>query len=143
MSAERKMSDASLANLKPFQKGDERINRAGRPKNVFSAGLRKVLEGREEGSDETVADEINRLAADIARGKVQASATQVRMIEMLMDRMEGRARQSISLDTDEHSRLERKLQNYLGELEREGDPMTRGEAIAVLAEEDARFEGFE
>jgi hypothetical protein len=131
-----------LANLKPFQPGDPRINRSGRPRQIFSKGLRAVLEGELE-PGKTQAAELSVLVVQIALGKVMATPTQMRAIEFLADRMEGRPRQSISLDMDEQGKLERKLQNFMRESERDGDTLTRAEAIAVLAEEDARFEDYE
>jgi hypothetical protein len=132
----------SLANLQPFKPGDPRINREGRPRQIFSKGLRAVLDGEREGG-KTDREDLQQLIIDVALGRTQATPTQMRAIEFIADRLEGRPRQSISVDTDEQGRRERKLQNFLAESEREGDPLTREEAIAILAEEDPGFEVFE
>jgi hypothetical protein len=128
----------SRANLKPIQPGQV-LNPSGRPRQVATKLLRDLattqIEGAEEGDTyaKRIALKVLQMASD---GNTEA-------IKIYHDRMEGRPRQSISLDTDEHTRLERRLENYLSESERAGDPLSRSDAIAILAEEDPRFEGFE
>jgi Family of unknown function (DUF5681) len=129
----RQLAALAPHRFKPGQSG----NPSGRPKNVLSKAIRKKLEEVEEGQDKTVAERVTDRLVDLAlAGNIEA-------IKLLGDRSEGRPRQSISVDTDERERRERKLQNFLTESEREGDPLTRDEAIAILAEEDSGFEDFE
>ncbi|MFL6332025.1 MAG: hypothetical protein ACJ754_01625 [Pyrinomonadaceae bacterium] len=144
MSEERELTgrERRMQNLRPFTPGDPRINREGRPRQIFSKGLRSVLEGEREGG-KSDREELQQLIIDVALGRKQATPTQMRAIEFIADRLEGRPRQSISVDTDERERRERKLQNFLAESEREGDPLTREQAIAILGEEDSGFEDFE
>jgi hypothetical protein len=127
----------SRSNLKPFRPGESGCpgGRARSASKLFrEIGAEVVGDG--EGAQTRLRRVIEKLYELAENGDRQAA-------QLIVERLEGRPHQSISLDADEHSRLERKLQNYLAESEREGDPMTREQAIAVLAEEDARFEGFE
>jgi hypothetical protein len=64
-------------------------------------------------------------------------------LKEIVDRIEGRPRQSISLDLDADARRERKLNAFMQECERDGDPLSREEAIAALAQEDSDFEDYE
>jgi hypothetical protein len=129
---EKRIANLTAPRFKPGQSG----NPSGRPKNVLSKAIRKKLEEVNAGG-KSVAEQITDKLTELAlAGNIEA-------IKLLGDRSEGRPRQSISLDVDEHDKLERKLSNFMRESERDGDPLTREEAIAVLAEEDARFEDYE
>jgi hypothetical protein len=129
---EKRMANLTAPRFKPGQSG----NPSGRPKNVLSKAIRKKLEEVDD-AGKSVAEQITDRLVDLAlAGNIEA-------IKLLGDRSEGRPRQSISLDTDEWSKRERRLQNFLAESEREGDPLTREQAIAILAEEDSAFEDHE
>jgi hypothetical protein len=129
------MVNLTAPRFKPGQSG----NPSGRPKNVLSKSLRKKLEELESDAPDA------RSNADLITDKLVTLALggNLEAIKIVLDRMEGRPRQSISVDVDEHGRRERKLQNFLVESEREGDPLTREQAIAILAEEDPAFEDHE
>lgn len=133
------VSEKSLANLKPFQPGDERINRGGRPPGSATKLLRQManetVEGGEEG--ETRARRIGQKLLELAEGG------DVRAIQLYYDRVDGKARQSISLDVDADGWRERKVVEYMRACELDGEPKSREEAIADLAEEDQRFEDYE
>jgi hypothetical protein len=112
-------------------------NPAGRPKQAASRLLREMAVELTEGSNQTRLRRIvDQLLAKPEGGDLEA-------IRIVFDRMEGRPRQALTIDTDEQARLERKVQHYLQESEAEGDPLTREQVIAVLTEEDARFENYE
>ena len=132
---EKRLANLTAPRFQPGQSG----NPSGRPKNVLSKALRRKLEALESDAPDA------RVNADVLTDKLfeLAVAGNVEAMKMCFDRMEGRARQSISVDVDEQSRLESRLQNYLSESEREGDPLTRAAAILILAEEDPRYEDYE
>lgn len=129
----------SRANLRPFQPGQPSANPAGRPKQAATKLLREMAANSSEG----YAEGVSRLRLIVDRLLAKAEAGDLDAIKIVLDRLEGRPRQSIALDTDADAKRERKLQNFLAESEREGDPLTRAEAIAILAEEDLGFEDFE
>jgi hypothetical protein len=105
---------------------------------VLSKALRKKLEELESDAPgsptraEVLADKLYSLALS---GNVEA-------MKMCFDRMEGRPKQSISLDVDDGWR-ERKVVQYIAECEKDGESVTREEAIADLAQDDPRFEDYE
>lgn len=137
-------ADKRLANLKPFPKGVSG-NPRGRPPAVVSKSLRRMVAEIETGADgeESRADYLARILYESATGARKVSREQLDAIKIVLDRLEGRPRQTIALETDEEARRERKLQNYIAECERAGDSRTRAEAIADLAEEDEGFLDYE
>jgi hypothetical protein len=54
-------------------------------------------------------------------------------IKIVLDRLEGRPRQSVSLDVGERERYERMVENMIESEEAEGRELTREQAIAALA----------
>lgn len=132
---ERRLANLTAPRFKPGQSG----NPSGRPKNVLTKALRKKLNELESDAPGS------RTRAEVLMDKLYSMAEggNIDALKMCLDRMEGRPRQSISLDVDEHGTLERKLDNFMRESERDGDPVERAEAIAILAEEDSRFEDFD
>lgn len=147
MTEERELTgrERRLANLKPFSPGDPRINRGGRPVSTITKSLRRLMSAPESESDDSrsKADELAGLLYDIATGKAKATNVQLAALKEIVDRIEGRPRQSISLDLDADARRERKLSAFMQECERDGDPLSREEAIAALAQEDSDFEDYE
>lgn len=147
MTEERELTgrERRLTNLKPFSAGDPRINRGGRPVSTITKSLRRLMSTPESEADDSrsKADELAGLLYNIATGKAKATNVQLAALKEIVDRMEGRPRQSVSLDVSEHGELERKLERYMAEREQDGDPRTRDEAIEDLAEIDPRFRGFE
>lgn len=63
--------------------------------------------------------------------------------DRIVERTDGKARQSISLDVDTDGWRERKVVEYMSACERDGEPKTRDEAVADLRDEDPRFEDYE
>src|SRR5918998_1235763 len=102
MTEERELTgrERRLANLKPFRAGDPRINRGGRPVSTITKSLRRLMSVSESESDDSrsKADELAELLYDIATGKAQATNVQLAALKEIVDRMEGRPRQSVSLD---------------------------------------------
>jgi hypothetical protein len=121
------------SRFKPGQSG----NPGGRPKGSLSpiAEIRRQL-AEVKDSDE---QKRTRLQVIVANLLDRAENDSVAARDVL-DRVLGRPRQTITLDSDKLSQLERKLQNFMAESEADGDTLTRIEAIAILTEEDADFE---
>lgn len=110
-------------------------NPAGRPKTSVAALWRKL--NAEVDPD----DSAGRTRAEVLYERLyRLSEKDPRAVALIVERTDGKARQSISLNVDERGTLERKLDNFMRESERDGDPVTREEAIAILAGEDSRFE---
>ena len=128
------------ANLKPFPKGVS-DNPGGRPRGALSlpAEIRRQL-GEVDSNDELGRTHLQIVVAKAIErakgGDTQANAA----LKELADRLHGRPRQNITVDSDRLGQLERKLQNFISESRAEGDELTRDEAISILAEEDADFE---
>lgn len=82
----------SLANLKPMRKGDPSRNPKGRPKRglCISEALRAILESKDPKDGKLIADKV---AEVIVSGALKGDA---RMIEVLLDRTEGKVAQPIS-----------------------------------------------
>ncbi len=77
---------------KPFQKGDPRINRAGRPKLPDLKGaIAKVLAEEKDGMDA--------LEAILKAQRAKAAKGDTRAAEFLMDRGYGKAQQFMDLTT--------------------------------------------
>jgi len=132
MSSNVKASDGrerSLANLRPFQKGQSG-NPAGRPKNVLTRALRSKLEELESGEPgartnaEALADRLFDLALS---GNVEA-------LKICFDRLEGRPRQTVSLTLDQREEYERMVDTLIESEAAEGRVLSRDEAVAALAQ---------
>jgi hypothetical protein len=134
----------SLANLKPFPKGVSG-NPSGRPPAIVTRALREIAaEVAEDGPEpETQARRLARILWEASTGVRVVRREQLEAAKICLDRLEGRPHQSITVDVDDEGRRERKIASLLADSERADDPLTRSEAIALLAEEDASFEGME
>jgi hypothetical protein len=121
--------ERSLANLRPFQKGQSG-NPAGRPKNVLTRALRTKLEEAESGEPgartnaEVLADKLFDLALS---GNVEA-------LKICFDRLEGRPRQTVTLTLDQREEYERMVENLIESEAAEGRELSREMAIAALAQ---------
>ena len=121
--------ERSLANLRPFQKGQSG-NPAGRPKNVLTGALRRKLEEVESGelgtrtNAEALADKLFDLALS---GNVEA-------LKICFDRLEGRPRQTVSLTLDQREEYERMVETLIESEAAEGRELARDMAIAALAQ---------
>src|SRR5690606_3221132 len=89
------MKKGKLDNLKPFKKGDERINRAGRPKKLpaLDTLLADVL-GEEKDGKSAAQAILMALRSKAAKGDVRAA-------EVLLDRAYGKVKQPINVQVQE------------------------------------------
>lgn len=87
-------------DAKHFQKGDPRINRAGRPKQL--PALKEML-------DEVLGDKVKGITAAQAilmRLRAEATKGNMRAIEILFGYAYGRPKQQIDLDSSGHVQME-------------------------------------
>ncbi|MFL6283568.1 MAG: DUF5681 domain-containing protein [Pyrinomonadaceae bacterium] len=112
-------------------------NPAGRPKTSVAALWRRL--NAEVDPDDTA----GRTRAEVLYERLyKLSEKDPRAVALIVERTDGKARQSISLDVDDGWR-ERKVQSTILELERDGQSLSRAEVVAWLADEDSRFEDYE
>jgi uncharacterized protein with von Willebrand factor type A (vWA) domain len=122
---ERSIANLTAPRFKPGQSG----NPSGRPKNVLSKALRKKLDELESDAPDArsnadrIADKLVSLALD---GNLEA-------IKVVLDRMEGRPRQTVSLTLDQREEYERMVDNLIESEAMEGRELSREQAIAALA----------
>lgn len=119
----------SRANLRPFQAGQPSANPAGRPRQVATKLLREMAAAPIEGGGEgetRLRRIVNQLLSKAEGGDLDA-------IKVVLDRLEGRPRQSISLDMNERERYEQMVENMMESEAAEGRECTREQAIAALS----------
>lgn len=116
----------SRANLRPIQPGEVR-NPAGRPRQVATKLLREMAAETRDGAEQS------RLSAIVDQLLSKAEGGDLDAIKIVLDRLEGRPRQSISLDVGERERYERMVENMIESEAAEGRELTREQAIAALA----------
>ena len=124
----RQLAALEPHKFKPGQSG----NPSGRPKNVLSKALRKKLEELESDLPDA------RQKADVIVDKLYelAAAGNLEAIKIVLDRMEGRPRQSFNVTTDSRERIERAIDNLIATATQNGDTLTREGALTLLAEFD-------
>lgn len=118
-----------LANLKPFKPGQSG-NPAGRPKSItLSEAYRKQLAM----TDET--DPLKRTFAEVLAEQmiVKAKTGDVAALKEVADRVEGKAKQTITLSTDRREQVERAIDRMIGRAASDGHILTREDATAALA----------
>lgn len=115
-----------LANLTPFRPGQSG-NPAGRPKQVGTKLIREMAAELAEGSNET------RLRRIVDALLTKAEAGDLEAVKIVFDRLEGRPRQSVSLDLGERERCERMVEGMIEAELAEGRECTREQAIAALS----------
>jgi hypothetical protein len=119
----------SRANLRPFLPGQPSANPAGRPRQVATKLLREMASARIDGADEgetRLRRIVNQLLSKAEGGDLDA-------IKVVLDRLEGRPRQSVSLDMNERERYEQMVENMMESEAAEGRECTREQAIAALS----------
>lgn len=118
----------SRANLRPFQTGQPSANPAGRPRQVATKLLREMATaalGDAEGE--------TRLRRIVDRLLSKAESGDLEAIKIVLDRLEGRPRQSVSLDMNERERYEQMVEQFIEGEATEGRECTRQQAIAALS----------
>jgi hypothetical protein len=120
---------ASLANLKPFQKGQSG-NPGGRPRSaILSDAYRRRLAQVDESDPE------RRTFAEIIAAKMVFRATNGDPVAAreIADRVEGKSRQTITLTMERRDKLERAVESIMREAEEAQQPCTRETAIKTLS----------
>jgi ribosomal protein L17 len=129
---QQKSNDARarrLANLKPFKPGQSG-NPAGRPKALtLSEAYRRELAKIDE------ADPQKRTFAEVLAEQmiVRAKTGDVAALKEVADRVEGKAKQTITLSTDRREQVERAIDRMIERAASDGHILTREEATAALA----------
>lgn len=120
-------SRANLAahSFKPGQSG----NPGGRPRQVATKLLREMSAAQVEGAG----DGETRLSRIVNQLLSKAEGGDLDAIKIVLDRLEGRPRQSVSLDMNERERYERMVENMIESEAAEGRELTREQAIDALA----------
>ena len=114
----------SLANLRPFPKGQSG-NPKGRPKSItLSEAYRKELAKTDED------DPGRRTKAEVLAEQIylKAKGGDVSALREMADRVEGKARQTVQLSVGQRDKLERAVSGIMTETN-----CTREEAVAALA----------
>lgn len=115
-----------LLNLRPFKPGQSG-NPAGRPKQVATKLIREMASELAEGSNET------RLRRIVDALLTKAEGGDLEAVKIVFDRLEGRPRQSVSLDIGERERAERMVEGMIEAEAAEGRECTREQAVAALS----------
>lgn len=120
---------AGQDNLKPFQKGDDpRRNKGGRPKDSVTALWRRLLsevDGKER-KGRTRGEALFHKAYSLAMGGDVAA------IRLIVERVEGKPRQPVTLTLDQRDKYERMVDRLIADEAAEGRRITREEAIAAI-----------
>lgn len=124
----------SRANLEAhkFKPGQPSPNPAGRPRQVATRLIREIGAQRVEGG----AEGETRLRRVINKLFEMAEAGDREAARLLIERVEGRPRQSISVTTGARERIERAIDNLVETARERGDALSRRDAHALLAEYD-------
>lgn len=119
----------SRANLRLFQAGQPSANPAGRPRQVATKLLRDMAAASSEGG----AEGETRLRRIIDELLFKAEGGDLEAIKVVLDRLEGRPRQSVSLDMNERERYEQMVEQFIEGEAAEGRECSREQAIAALS----------
>jgi ribosomal protein L17 len=121
----------SLRNLRPIQPGQV-LNPSGRPRQVATRLLREMAAVPIEGGS----DGETRLRRIVDQLLSKAEGGDLDAIKVVLDRMEGRPRQSLTVTSDSRERIDRAVDNLISTAAQNGDTLTREAALALLAEFD-------
>jgi hypothetical protein len=119
----------NVANLKPFPKGVSG-NPAGRPKSLtLSEAYRRELAKIDPN------DALKRTFAEVLAEQmiVKAAKGDVAALKEIADRVEGKAKQTITLTTDRREHIERAIDRMIEKASEQGQALAREEAIEALA----------
>jgi hypothetical protein len=119
----------SRANLRPIQPG-QILNPGGRPRQAATKLLREMA------SVSLSADGETRLRRIVDQLLCKAESGDLDAIKIVIDRLEGRPRQSINVTTGTRERIERAVDNFINTAAQNGDTLTREAALTLLAEFD-------
>jgi hypothetical protein len=124
--SESEQRDKRLDNLKPFEKGQSG-NPGGRPKGSVTALWRKLVDevDPDDEGGRTRGEVLFHAAYETARARGRASNLAIRLI---VDRVEGKPPQSVTLTMDTRERLETAVSKVM-----ELESCSRPEAIAAVA----------
>lgn len=118
-----------LANLKPFKPGQSG-NPKGRPKSItLSEAYRKMLAQ----VDETDPEKRTRAEVLAEQMYVKAKTGDVQALREIADRVEGKAKQTVTLTLDKREQIERAIDKLMADAAAHGKEVTRGDAIEVLS----------
>ena len=118
-----------LANLKPFKPGQSG-NPKGRPKSItLSEAYRKMLAQVDE------SDPQRRTRAEVLAEEMylKAKMGDVAALREIADRVEGKAKQTVTISMERREQLEAAVQGIMREAEAAGAPCSREEAIQSLS----------
>jgi len=116
-------------NRYAFRKGRSG-NPAGRPKSItLSEAYRREL------AKVDPEDPDGRTHAEVLAGRMidRAKAGDVAALKEIADRVEGRAKQTVSLSYDRRERIERAVETMIREAGADGDEISREDALQALA----------
>jgi uncharacterized protein DUF5681 len=120
-------NEKSLANLKPFQPGQSG-NPKGRPPARVTKALREIAAEVGDGDEQSGAQKLARILWHAANGERKVTREQLDAMKICIDRLEGKARQPVTLTVGKVEEYERMV-----ELMMETEACTRDEAIEALA----------
>jgi Family of unknown function (DUF5681) len=104
-------------------------NPAGRPKQIATRLMREMASAPVGGG----AEGETRLRRIVDRLLVKAESGDLDAIKIVFDRLEGRPRQSVTLDLNERERYEQMVEQFIDGETAEGRECTREQAIAALS----------
>ncbi len=114
---------------RPFKPGQSG-NPAGRPKSLtLSEAYRRELAKIDE------SDPLKRTHAEVLAAKMifKASKGDVAALKEIADRVEGKAKQTITLTTDRREQVERAIERMIERAGEQGQALSRQDAITALA----------
>jgi hypothetical protein len=119
----------SIANLKPFKPGQSG-NPQGRPKSItLSEAYRKQLAMVDESDPQK-----RSFAEVLAETMIKRAKTgDVPALKEIADRVEGKAKQTITLTTERREQMERAIDRMVERAAADGHTLTRTDATVALA----------
>lgn len=119
----------SRANLRPVQPGEKR-NPAGRGRQVVSQLIREIGDQVPEGEEESNYRAAVKKMWELAKNGDREA------FRFLVERTEGKPRQSVNFTTDTRERVERMIAKVMSDAEAAGEPTTRRQVLEQAAPYD-------